>query len=247
MIDDEQNCLKMLEWELKTHCPEVEIVRTCNTGKAGLKAIMEESPDLVFMDIEMPYLNGFEVLELIPEITFDLIFVTAYDQFAVKAFKSSATDYLLKPVDGEDLRRAVDKVLQRQRRSENTENIRFLLKQIEDSRNGKVERIAIPTTEGIDYVKLEEIIYCESDNNYCTVWLKNGNKLVVARSIKSIEEMIDADFFFRTHNRYLVNLREVSSYNKIDGGYLVLSNGNRADVARSRKTRLLESLSGSRV
>lgn len=242
LVDDEANCLKMLEWELNNSCPEIDIIRTCSSGKEGLLAIKEEKPDVVFLDIEMPYLNGFEVLELVPEINFDVVFTTAYDKFAVRAFKSSAVDYLLKPIDGEDLRVAVDKIVAKQQKDQAAIDINFLLQQLEDARNNRLKRIALPTFEGLTFIRTDEILYCQSDNNYCNIILRDNKKILISKTLKDVEEMIDSQTFFRVHNSYLVNLSEVANYLKADGGYLVMSNGDEVRVSRSRKDRLLEQL-----
>lgn len=242
LVDDEANCLKMLEWELSDKCPEVEIVRVCSTGKAGLMAIKEEQPDLVFLDIEMPYLNGFEVLELVPEVNFDVIFTTAYDKFAVRAFKSSATDYLLKPIDGDELRVAVDKVLANRKAKTPNTDVKFLLEQLEAAKSNKIKKIALPTFEGLTFVHLDEIIYCQSDNNYCHVFLSEGRKMLISKTLKEVEEILSSDLFFRVHNSYFVNLKEVSNYVKADGGALIMTNGDEVRVSRSRKDRLMELL-----
>ena len=242
IVDDEANCLKMLEWELSDRCPEVEIIRVCSTGKAGLMAIKEEQPDIIFLDIEMPYLNGFEVLELVPEVNFDVIFTTAYDKFAIRAFKSSAIDYLLKPIDGDDLRIAVDKVIEKRKRSTPSTDVKFLLQQLEDAKNNKIRRIALPTFEGLTFVQTDEIIYCQSDNNYCNVVLKEGRKMLISKTLKEVEEMLSSDQFFRVHNSFFVNLKEVSNYVKADGGALIMTNGDEVRVSRSRKDRLMELL-----
>jgi len=242
LVDDEANCLKMLEWELKDKCPEVNIVRTCSTGKAGLMAIKEEKPDVVFLDIEMPYLNGFEVLELVPQVDFEVIFTTAYDRFAVRAFKSSATDYLLKPIDGEDLRTAVDKVLNKRKNNSPNLDVSFLLQQLEDAKNNRVKRVAIPTGENITFVDVNDVLYCQSDSNYCNIYLKNGQKLFVSKTLKELEEILGSELFFRVHNSNLVNLKEIVNYSRNDGGTVTMSNDTKVRVSRSRKDRLFELL-----
>ncbi|RMG83967.1 MAG: response regulator, partial [Bacteroidetes bacterium] len=147
LIDDEVNCLKMLEWELKTACPEVEVLAKCETGKDGLKAIKDFRPDLVFLDVEMPYMNGFEMLELAPQIDFEVVFTTAYDEYAVRAFKISAIDYLLKPIDSEELRRAVEKVLRKKQLREPADNRRLdlLMETVKNPARTGVQNIALPT------------------------------------------------------------------------------------------------------
>ena len=240
LIDDEANCLKMLQWELSENCPEIEVVRTCTSGKAGLIAVKEERPDVVFLDIEMPYLNGFEVLELTPERNFAVVFTTAYDKFAVRAFKSSAVDYLLKPIDGADLRRAADKIIGQRSFADNSSNIDFLLRQIEDLKNDRLKRVALPTFEGTHFAEIDKIVHCQADNNYTKVYFADGNKVYISKTLKEVAEIIDSPHFYRSHNSYLVNLNHVSSYLKNDGGMLLMSNGDEVKVSRSRRERLFE-------
>lgn len=243
LIDDEVNCLQMLEWELRESCPNVEIVRTCPSGKAGLMAIKEEKPDVVFLDIEMPYLNGFEVLELVPSIDFDVIFTTAYDKFAVRAFKSSATDYLLKPIEADDLQKAVEKVVEKREQRIPTTDIKFLLQQLEDVKNNKVSKVALPTLEGVTFINTEEIICAESDKNYCYIFLTGDRKFFVSKSLKDLSDILDPTVFFRPHNSHLINLQYVKNYFKADGGYLVMENDRTVKISRSRKDKLFELLS----
>ena len=241
LIDDETNCLKMLEWELKNNCPEVNILGMYDSGKEGLKAINSKKPDVVFLDIEMPYLNGFELFELIPNIDFDVVFTTAYDEYAVKAIKISAVDYLLKPIDGDDLKVAVGRVEEKKKNNIGSENIDFLKKQLEDTRRNAIKNLALPTYEGYVFVKLEDIIYCQSDNNYATVFLKTGKKILISRTLKEVAEMLtEQDNFFRVHNSFLVNLNEIKNYVKTDGGYLIMSNEGKVKVSRSKKDELLD-------
>ena len=242
LIDDEANCLQMLEWELQEACPNVEIIRTCPSGKAGLMAIKEEKPDIVFLDIEMPYLNGFEVLELVPDIDFDVIFTTAYDKFAVRAFKSSATDYLLKPIDGNDLKAAVDKIIKKREEKAPSADIKFLLQQLEDVKNNKITKVALATTEGLTFVHTDNIICAESDANYCHIYLADGQKLFTSKSLKEVSEILDTPDFFRTHNSFLINLNYVKNYIKADGGSLIMENNKEVKISRSRKDRLFELL-----
>jgi len=241
LIDDEQNCLKMLEWELGNSCPNVTILGSYDNGKEGLKAIHSKKPDIVFLDIEMPYLNGFELLELIPNIDFDVIFTTAYDEYAVKAIKISAIDYLLKPIDGDDLVKAVERVEEKKKNNIGSENIDFLKKQLEDSRRNNVKNLALPTYEGYVFVKLENIVYAQSDNNYATVYLKTGKKILISRTLKEVAEMLaEQSNFFRVHNSFLINLNEIKNYIKSDGGYLIMSNDGKVKVSRNKKEELLK-------
>lgn len=242
LIDDESNCVKMLEWELNNNCPEVEIIATCETGKDGLKAIKELKPDLVFLDVEMPYMNGFEMLDLVPEVNFEVVFTTAYDEYAVKAFKISAIDYLLKPIDGEELKIAVEKVLEKKRLNTKVDSrhLEVLMGQVNGNKKNGVKNIALPTYEGYVFIKINQILYCQSDNNYTRVFLETGKPLLISRTLKEVGEMLTGFQFYRVHNSFIVNLNEISNYIKSDGGYLIMSNGDQVKVSRTKKEELLK-------
>ena len=240
LIDDEVNCLKMLEWELKQNCPEVNILGMYDSGKEGLKAINSQNPDIVFLDIEMPYLNGFELLELVPKIDFEVVFTTAYDEYAVKAIRISAIDYLLKPIDGEDLNKAIGRIIEKRKHKIGSENINFFKEQLKDNRQNSVTTIALPTYEGYIFVQLSDIIYCQSDNNYSNVVMKDKKKILISRTLKEVAEMLqEQPNFFRCHNSFLINLNEIKTFVKADGGYLVMSNDDKVKVSRGKKDELL--------
>lgn len=240
LIDDESNCLKMLEWELKNSEFEIEVLEMCETGKDGLRAIKEYKPDVIFLDIEMPYMNGFEMLDLVPKITFDVVFTTAYDEYALKAFKISAVDYLLKPIDGIELKKSLDKVQMRKTHEMSPKHIEFLMEQLENTKRNTVKTIALPTYEGYVFVKLRDIIYCQSDNNYTKVFMGEGKNLLISRTLKEVEEMLRDYQFYRVHNSFIVNLNEISNYIKADGGYLIMSNDGKVKVSRTKKEGLLK-------
>ena len=205
----------------------------------GLKAIEMYKPDLVFLDIEMPHLNGFEMLERIPQINFAVIFTTGYDQYAIKAFHFSALDYLLKPVEPKELINAVKKV-EEQRHLPLAEQFEMLLKKINGINSG-FNKIAVPTAEGFELIPTAEVVYFEADDNYTHIFLKNKNKIVACRTLKKIEEQIqDYNFFVRVHNSYMANLNEVVRYVHGEGGYLVMSNNSSVNVSHSRKDALLK-------
>ncbi|MBR9919452.1 MAG: response regulator transcription factor [Bacteroidetes bacterium] len=239
IVDDEPHCLELLALELKNHCPEVEIIEQCPSGKCGIKAIQQLDPELVFLDIDMPYLNGFEMLDLIPSPKFKVIFTTAHDEFAIQAFRISAVDYLLKPIDGKELRRAVDKYRDQRESTAANRQVEFLLRQIEDFRKDKLQRVAFPTFEGLVFVDLEDILYCRSESNYCHVILQNSDNLLISKTLKEVEEMLQPFSFLRVHNSFLVNLKEISEFHKAEGGFLIMSNGDEVRVSRSRRTDLL--------
>lgn len=235
LIDDEPNCLKVLEWELQNSCPNVKILELCNSGKDGLKAIQKHKPDVVFLDVDMPYMNGFEMLELIPDIDFDVIFTTAHDEYAVKAFKINAIDYLLKPIDEDELKTAISKVEKNQK----TSKIKTGMVE-DDPRKSIIRKIALPTFEGLVFVEVDQIIYCQSDNNYTKIFLKTDKDLFISKTLKELEELLGNYHFYRVHNSYVVNLNEIKNYVKADGGYLVMCNDDKVRVSRSKKDSLLQ-------
>ena len=240
IIDDEMHCRKTLSILLKEYCPDVQVIEQCDNGEAGVEAIKKLKPDLVFLDIEMPHMNGFEMLEQFSEISFAVIFTTGYDQYAIKAFRFSALDYLLKPIDHEELRKAVLKV-SRQVLYPLPQQLEILLQKIHHQPS-TINKIALPTMEGLQMVPVDSIISCASDRNYTAVLLKSKQKIIVSKMLKEIEEMLEEHSFLRVHHSYIVSLNEISKYVKGEGGYLVMSDGSSVDVSRSRKDILLQKL-----
>ena len=245
VIDDEIHCRKTLGMLLKEYCPDVQVIDQCNDAESGLAAIQRLRPDLVFLDIEMPNMNGFQMLEKIQEITFEIIFTTSYDQYAIKAIRFSALDYLLKPVEREELQRAVQKVADRLDHP-TPQQLEILLQKIQQPASS-FQRIALPTMEGLQMIALNSIISCASDSNYTLFLLKNKQKLIVSRPLKEIEEILEDYSFLRVHNSYLVNLNEIDKYIKGEGGYLVMTDGSTIDVSRSKKEMLLNKLRPNRI
>jgi two-component system, LytTR family, response regulator len=242
IIDDEPDCCETLSMLLERYCPEVEVKAVCNSGAAALLTIPEQKPQLVFLDIEMPHMNGFQLLEQLPAIDFELVFTTSYDQYAIKAIRFSAMDYLLKPVDREELRQAVQKVVNRQQ-PPLPQQLEILLQKLHQP---ATSRIAIPTLEGLQMIPVASIISCRSDSNYTTLYLKGKQKIIASRTLKEVEEMLEGLSFLRVHQSHLANLEEVSKYVRGEGGYLVMSDGSTVDVARSRKDLLLQKLQPKR-
>ena len=239
IIDDEVHCLEALSLLLNEFCPEVEILQQCSSAKKGLEAIEKYKPRLVFLDIEMPVMNGFELLEQLSAISFAVIFTTSYDQYAIKAIRYSALDYLLKPIDPKELISAIEKVKQ-QGQLPMAEQFEMLLKKI-NGRNDGFKKIAVPTAEGFELIPAEQVIYCEANDNYTHFMLKNKKKIIACRTLKEIEEQLtDHPFFVRVHNSYMVNLNEVTKYVRGEGGYLIMSNDSSVNVSRSRKEALLK-------
>lgn len=240
IVDDEPYCCESLATLLERFCPDVKISAVCNSGQEALSAIQEIKPQLVFLDIEMPYMNGFELLEKLPVIDFELIFTTSYDQYAIKAFRFSALDYLLKPIDREELQKAVKKVVSRNQ-SPLPQQLEILLQKFNQP-NTAIQRIALPTMEGLQLVPVNSIISCASEGNYTIFLMKDKQKLIVSRPLKETEEMLAEHSFLRVHNCYVVNMNEISKYMKGEGGYLIMSDGSIVDVSRSKKEILLNRL-----
>lgn len=239
IIDDEVHCIDTLSMLLADYSPEVELMDKCMSAKKGLEAIEKIKPDLVFLDIEMPIMNGFEMLEQLKQIPFSVIFTTSYDQYAIKAIRFSALDYLLKPIDPKELINAVQKI-QGKKLPPSAEQFRMLIDRVYNKGN-KITRLAVPTSEGFELIPVEEIIYCEADDNYTHLFLKNKKRIVACRTLKEVEEQL-SDFasFIRVHHSYIVNLNEVNKYVRGEGGYLIMSDGTTVNVSRSRKEALMK-------
>ena len=239
LIDDEVHCVETLSLLLSEYCPDVEIMERCKSAKEGLVAVKKHNPALIFLDIEMPAMNGFEFLEQFTEIPFAVIFTTSYDQYAIKAIRFSALDYLLKPIDPNELVSAIKKV-QEQRHLPLAEQFQMLLKQV-NGKNSSFNKIAVPTSEGFELLPADQVIYCEANDNYTHLFLKNKSRIIACRTLKEMEEqLVDFNFFVRVHHSYMVNLNEVTKYIRGEGGYLVMSEGSTVNVSRSRKDALMK-------
>jgi two-component system, LytTR family, response regulator len=240
IIDDEMHCRRTLDILLKEYCPEVQVLEQCDNGENGAEAIKRLGPDLVFLDIEMPHVNGFEMLEQFSEIHFAVIFTTGYDQYAIKAFRFSALDYLLKPINQDELKKAVQKVSQ-QVHYPLPQQLEILLQKLRQQAP-LIHKIALPTMEGLQLISVDSIISCISDSNYTILLLKDKQKITISRTLKETEEILEEHSFLRVHNSNIVNLNEISKYIKGEGGYLIMSDGSAVDVSRSRKESLLKKL-----
>ena len=240
IIDDEQNCIDSLVFDLEKNCPDVEVVETCTSPKQGLLSIKNLNPDLVFLDVQMPWMSGFEMLQFVDKINFTIIFTTAFDQFAAKAFRISAIDYLLKPIDVNDLKEAVKKAANKIQQKSGVENIANLLQNFKQPEGN--QRIAFPGRDGFQFVEASKIVYAQAEGSYTHVFLNDKRKLVISKTLSDIEEMLPPDLFHRIHHSTLVNLSHVTHLFKSDGGYIVLDNGEKLAVSKSRKDSLLERL-----
>jgi two-component system, LytTR family, response regulator len=243
IIDDEQHSIDTLKWKLENYCPDVTLQAAFDNPAEGIKYLKKSPPDLLFLDIEMPLLNGFDVLEeLGRDISFDIIFTTAYDNFGIQAVKFSALDYLLKPVQNKELKDAIDKHMKKTQHRVPQGQIDILLSNIDAEKKGKLGKIALASKESIEFVDAQEIICCEANSNYTNIYMDEGRKRVISRTLKEFEEMLLPYQFFRPHNSYLINLRRVREFVRGDGGFLVMENKMKIPVSKSRREELLDLL-----
>ena len=238
IIDDELKGRIALKQKLHDYCAEIQLEGEAENGIEGMKLIEKIHPDIVFLDIEMPRMDGFEMLHRLPEKNFHLIFTTAYDQYAIKAIKYAAFDYLLKPIDIEELKLAVSKIYSQQQI--HTEKKLELLDQ--NLLKNNFNKIAVSTLEGLLFFNISDIIQLEANSNYTTIYFNNRPKLIASKTLKDFEELLPADIFFRTHHSHLINLNFIKRYIKGDGGQIELQNGNYVDVARRKKESFLKAI-----
>ncbi len=241
LIDDEKNSRESLRKKLQVHCPLVVIAAECANGLEGLAAIELHQPDLVFLDIEMPHMNGFTMLEQLPRQNFGLIFTTAYNQYAINAIRHSALDYLVKPVEVTELTQAVARLANQRPQAGALPAQLEILQQLM-ARQQQPRRIAVATSTGLEIILIDQIIYLEATGNYTYIHFAAEKPLLASKTLKEFEDMLPPELFFRIHNASLVNVTAIKKYNKGDGGQVTLVNGTLLDVARRRKDELLQLL-----
>lgn len=239
IVDDEELARKNLEFLLNDYCPNVEVIGSAANAREARRFIQANNIDLLLLDIEMPNGSGFDLLEsLEDEIDFKIIFITAYHEYALRAFKYSAVDYILKPINPEELQSAVDKV-RPGADTEPREKIETLIENIQ--RKGEnLNKIALPSMEGLLFVNLDDLIYCESQDNYTQFFLTDGRRVMVSKTIKYFEEVLDETRFYRVHRSNIINLKYIDRYVKGEGGYVVMKQGARIPVSRRRKESFLQ-------
>lgn len=240
IIDDELHCIKALLSDLKQYCPSVEVIDTCSSAKEGIMSIKKHNPDLIFLDVEMPWMNGFEMLEVLGEMNSSVIFTTAHDEFAAKAFRISAVDYLLKPIDANDLKTAVQKVEKKMDEGSSLQHISNLLRNMhQPSTNHK---IALPQREGYEFVDVSSIIFCHAEGAYTKVFIEDKKTMLISRTLGDVEELLPPELFQRIHHSTLVNVSYISQFLRTDGGYVVLKNGEKLSVSKAKKEMLMARL-----
>jgi two-component system, LytTR family, response regulator len=239
LIDDDESNLSSLSEKLSRNCPELNIVAKCDNAADGIKAIESAKPDIVFLDIEMPVMNGFLMLQQLSYRDFALIFVTAYDHYAIRAIRYSALDYLVKPVSTEDLTNAVARAIETRKSRQSATQIELLLEYFTKKHS---KRISIPTSEGLQFINTDEIVYLQASDNYTNIFLSNKQRLLVSRTLKTFEEILPADIFLRIHHGTVVNKIYVEQYIRGEGGQVVMRNGTVLDVSKRKKISFLQSI-----
>lgn len=234
VIDDEQDAVDFISSIISEYCPSLEVKGKANNVKSGIEVIKDIKPDIVFLDVEMPNGTGFDLLTNFPEKTFDVIFITAFNHYAIKAIKFSAVDYILKPININEFIESVDKVINKRKNNplEGRENIEALLENI---RSSHPTRLVIPTSDGKEYLNPQDIIRIEADRSYSWFYLTGKRKILVSKHLKEFQDLLSDRNFFRPHNSHLINLDFVKKYVRLDGGYIEMADGSQVPVARNRK------------
>lgn len=242
IVDDEQHCLQRLTQLLAAHCAtQVHVMEQVDHIDDAEKLIYKLQPALVFLDVQIHESTGFDLLNRIPNRQFEVVFTTAYDRYAVQAFKFSAIDYLLKPVDADELKAAINKVVARPLQSQLPEKMETLLHNIKNLQAAN-KRICVPTGSGLLFVQVNDILYCQGEANYTHIHLVNKQKILVAKTLKEYEELLAECNFFRIHNSHLINLAYIKSYNRGKGGSVILTDGSELEVSTRRKDDFLKKL-----
>ncbi len=243
IIDDEANNIENLKGMLSNWCPGVNVVACAGSAEKGIEAIRATKPDVVFLDIQMPEKSGFEVLKAFETVTFEVVFITAFDQYGIQAIKFSALDYLLKPIDIEELKKTIEKARSRIAARHQNLNIENLLSFIKNTQHD-VPKIALPTMNETRYVKVSEIVRCEAYNNYTTFFLPQGEEVLVCKTLKEFAELLKPYGFRRTHQSHLVNIKYVKSLLKEDGGKLLMEDKSKIPISRQNLEKIKKALSG---
>lgn len=241
IIEDEQKSRDMLAGIIQKNFSELHIIGLAKNVKEGVELINSENPDLVFLDIAMPDGSGFDLLEAVPNHSFEVVFVTASDQHAIRAIKYSACDYLLKPLDIEELRAAVEKVIRKKNAAPNMENLQFLVQHLKRA-DEHFQKITLPTGNAFEVVNLKDIIRCEADGSYTSFYLTDKRKLLISLGLKHYEELLTDTDFIRVHHHHLVNMNHVVRFVKDEGGYAIMSDGSKIEISRRKKDAFLERL-----
>ncbi len=242
LVDDELNSLQNLQFKIQEYCPSIKVVAQTQNPEEAIRLIHQHKPDVIFLDIEMPRMSGFKMLEQFTEVDFEVIFITAYNHYAINAIRISAFDYLVKPVAIEELQQTVERLgnfsLKKTKERAN------LLKSNLANPKSQEDHIAIPTNDGLEFIQIKQIIRIESSSNYSKLILQNGQQMLVTRQLKDFEELLQDYRFYRVHHSHLINLNFISRYIRGDGGQITMRNGDIIDVSRRKKEVFLKLIGG---
>jgi two-component system LytT family response regulator len=241
IVDDEAPSRKALQIALTDYCPSVQVIYVAETPEKGIEAIKNYKPDIVFLDVQMPGMSGFDLLSHFPEIDFDIVFITAHDHYAIKAIRFSALDYLLKPIQIDELMVAVKKAEEKKHKKHTNWQYKSLYENVQSKHNASGS-IAVPTGDGLLFIKTENIIRCEAEGNYVIIYQAGKEKMLITKTLGDIESMLSAKQFFRVHNSHLINLSQIKKYIRGDGGYVIMSDNSTVDVARRKKEEFMQML-----
>jgi two-component system LytT family response regulator len=242
LIDDELSSLQNLQQKLVEFCPDIKVAGATQQPEEAINMIRLQRPDVIFLDIEMPRMSGFRMLDELGDVDFEIIFTTAYNHYAVEAIRISAFDYLTKPVAIKDLQNAVER-LARKKQFSTREKLDILRQSLSESKSQE-DKIAIPTSEGFEFLQIKNIVHVESSSNYSKIHLHGGKTVLVTKLLKDFEEMLLPYRFYRVHNSHLINLAYIKKYIRGEGGQVVLENGQIIDVARRKKEEFLKLING---
>lgn len=240
IVDDEATSRNVLANLLQAYCPEIHLVGTSDNSKDGIRIINSEEPDLVFLDIEMKGETGFDLLQNIGSVNFDVIFTTAHDKYAIQAIRFSALDYLMKPILAEELKTAIKRVFEKQNGHDRVRQLDALVYNINYSNADK--KLALPTQNGLEFVSISEVIRCESSDNYTYFHMKDRSRHLISKTLLEFERLLAPYYFFRVHQSHLINMRMIKKFQKGEGGSLLMEDGTEIDVSRRKKAELLDKL-----
>ncbi|WP_299433920.1 LytTR family DNA-binding domain-containing protein [uncultured Aquimarina sp.] len=239
IVDDEKHSRETLKNLLNEFCTDVTITASAGSVEEAITAINITNPDIVFLDIELQSGTGFDILTQIKPINFEIIFITAFEQYAIKAVKYSSLDYLLKPIDLNELIDAVEKVKKKKDQKVYNKQLETLVHNLQQP---KLHKICLSTADGFEFVSIENIIYCKANGSYTSFYLKNKRTVLVSKHLKEYENLLADQHFMRVHNSFLINLKEVEKYVKSDGGYILMSNNDTASISKSKKDEFLNTM-----
>lgn len=242
IVDDERSSIQNLQQKLTEFCPDVAIVAVSDKPEEAIQLIRQQKPDVVFLDIEMPRMNGLKLIEEVGDYEGEIIFTTAYNHYAVEAIRISAFDYLVKPVSITDLQNAVNRLV-KSRHTKTRERLDILRQALTEARSQE-DKIALPTSDGMEFIRVKDIIHIESSSNYSRIFFTEGRQMLVTRLLKDFEDMLLPYKFYRVHNSHLINLSYIKKYIRGDGGQVVMQDDTYIDVARRKKEEFLKLITG---